>query len=354
MERSFVIPSAFEENSTEFHKVADNFVEGIKIMDFNGKDYLVGSLALREGNSPHKLINSSAAEIDYQLLALTGLVISTMGTFSKLVVTAGFPFTTYQSYKKDAEKFFQGNFNVNFDTRTIGGNNVEKASFQIESVDIMTEIEGCIKAIRENEQKEKNNFFVASLGYGTFEIAQSTPKGIIHRTTHSTKGIHYAVDMVEAELEKEYYLNMLTQQQMERAFQRGVIVLDRKRISLKDLRQKALTRYYNEIVSPAIRRKFTNEDFTNTDRLYLVGGGAMHPELVDQFKQEFQGVLEVIEYPDPFLCAGQGYCLQSMAKAKNNGDIESRENTAYVGLDIGNSNTVIVVNTVDHEANTVE
>ena len=68
MERSFVIPSVFEENSTEFHKVAENFVDGIKIMDFNDKDYLVGNLALREGDSPHKLINSSVTEIDYQLM----------------------------------------------------------------------------------------------------------------------------------------------------------------------------------------------------------------------------------------------------------------------------------------------
>ena len=79
MERSFVIPSVFEENSTEFHSVAENFVDGIKIIDFNGKDYLIGNLALREGSAPHKLINSSVFDIDYQLMAITGLVVATMG-----------------------------------------------------------------------------------------------------------------------------------------------------------------------------------------------------------------------------------------------------------------------------------
>jgi plasmid segregation protein ParM len=349
MERSFVIPSAIEENSTEFHKVADNFIEGIKIMDFNGRDYLVGNLALREGNSPHKLINSAVSETDYQLLALTGLVVSTMGNFSKLVVTTGFPFTTYQSYRKDAEKFLQGRFEVNFDTRTVGGAKMETASFQVDNAEIMTEVEGCVKALREGNIKDKNNFFIASLGYGTFEIAQSTPRGIVSRTTNSAKGLHYAVNILEQELEKNYYLSLITEQQIERAFQRGLIVLDRKRIDLRELRLKALSRYYKEIVSPSIRRKFTNEDFTNTDRLYLVGGGALYPELVEMFKEEFNGVLEVIVPPDPYLTAGRGYCLQSMAKAKNNGNIDNRESTAYVGLDIGNSNTVVVVRTLDHE-----
>jgi hypothetical protein len=343
MERSFVIPSVFEENSVELHKVADNFVDGIKITNFNGKDYLVGNLALREGIAPHKLINTSVDEIDFQLMAISGLLVSTMGRYSKLVVTVGFPFTTYLSYRKDAENYLQKRFEVGFDTRTYGGAKLEKTSFSVDSIEIMTEIDGCVKAIREGDLQEKNNFFVASLGYGTFEIAQSLPKGIVNRTTHSTKGLHYAVNLVENELKKEHYLNLLTEQQLERAFMRGLIVLDRKRISLKDLRQKALTCYYNEVISPAIKRKFTDEDYTNTDKLYLVGGGAMYTELVELFKAEFGSFLDIIVYPEPYLCASKGFCLHSVSRSRLT-DMESRENTAYVGLDIGNSNTVVHVN----------
>jgi plasmid segregation protein ParM len=354
MERSFVIPSVFEENSTEFHKVAENFVDGIKIMDFNGKDYLVGNLALREGSAPHKLINSSVNEIDYQLMAVTGLVVATMGRYSRLAVTAGFPFTTFQSYRKEAEKYIFNRFDVNFDSRTFGGHKVEKATFQVDSIDIMTEVDGCVKAIRDGVQQEKNNFFIASLGYGTFEISQSMPKGIVQRTSYSTKGLHYAVNIVESELKKEYYLNLQTEQQIERAFQRGLIVLDRKRINLKELRLKALSSYYNEVISPAIKRKFMNEDYINTDRMYLVGGGAMYPELVDMFKEEFHSFLDIIVYPEPYLCASRGYCLQSISKAKLTSDFESRENTAYVGLDIGNSNTVVYISTPDNTKEQVE
>ena len=287
-------------------------------------------------------------------MAIAGLVVSTMGRYSKLVVTAGFPFSTYQSYRKDAEKLMLSRFDINFDSRTYGGFKVEKASFQVDSIEIMTEIDGCVKAIREGSQQEKNNFFIASIGYGTFEIAQSMPKGIVQRTIGSARGLNYAVNIVENELKKDYYLNLLTEQQIERTFQRGLIVLDRKRIDLKDLRLKSLTSYYHEVLSPAIKRKFSNEDYANTDRLYLVGGGAMYPELIEMFKEEFQSILEVIVYPEPYLCAGRGYCLQSMSKSRLNGDFESRENTAYVGLDIGNSNTLVYISTPDGKKDVAE
>ena len=354
MERSFVIPSVFEENSNEFHKVAENFIDGIKLMDLNGKDYLVGNLALREGNAPHKLINTSVNEIDFQLMAMAGLVVSTMGRYTKLVVTAGFPFSTYQSYRKDAEKLMLNRFDILFDSRTFGGQKVERAAFEVASIEIMTEVDGCVKAIRDGVQQEKNNFFIASLGYGTFEIAQSMLKGMVQRTTYSTKGLHYAVNLVENELKKDYYLNLLTEQQLDRSFQRGLIVLDRKKINLEELRKNALSSYYHEVISPAIKLKFKDEDFLNADMLYLVGGGAMYPELVDMFKEEFQDILDVKVYPEPYLCAARGYCLQSMSKAKLSSNLETKENTAYVGLDIGNSNTVVYISTPDDERDAAE
>jgi plasmid segregation protein ParM len=348
MEKSFVIPSVFEENSINFHKVADNFLDAIKIIDFNGRDYLVGQLALREGSAPHKLINSSVDETDYRLLTNAGLVLATMGRYNRLIVTSGFPFSTYQSYRKKAVEYMQKNYEVAFDTKTYGGDKIMKSAFTVSHADIMLELEGCVRAIRDGENREKNNFFIASIGYGTFEIAKSQPGGLVHRTTDSNKGLQYAISMVENEIRKEYYLNMITEKQFERSFQRGMIVLDRKKINLDELRRESLRSYYYEVISPAMKRKFTNEDFTNTNRIYLVGGGALYPDLVELFKEEYNGILDVILYPEPLLCAAKGYCLQSMSRAKSYSDIESTDNTAYVGLDIGNSNTVVYVYTPDN------
>jgi plasmid segregation protein ParM len=344
MEKSFVIPSVLEENTTAFSKVAENFVDGIRIVNFKDKDYIVGNLALKEGNAPHKLINSSAEDVDYQLLALTGLLIATMGTYTKLVVTAGFPYTTHQSYRKNAEKFFLGKHEICFDGRTFGRNEMEKIDVTVDQIEVLTEIDGCIKAIQNSNEKE--SFFVVSLGFGTFEIALSTPLGITHRTTYSTKGISYAVGIVESELQKEYYLNLLTDQQIERAFQRGSIVLNRKRVDLTELRAKALRSYYAEVISPALRKKFTDEDFDSAKKLYLVGGGALYSELVEMFKKEFESLLEIKVFSEPNLCAARGFCLNSMQKGKVNGDadLEKRDRIAYVGIDLGNSNTAIVVN----------
>jgi plasmid segregation protein ParM len=347
MEKSFIIPSVLEENTTTFSKVADNLVDGIKIVNFKNKDFIIGNLALKEGIAPHKLINSSAEDIDYQLLALTSLLISSMKTYTKLVVTAGFPFTTVQSYKKNAEKFFRGKHEIHYDANTIGKNEIEKTEVSVDQVEILSEIEGCIKAIRYNN--EKDSFFVVSLGFGTFEIALSTPTGITHRTTYSTKGISYAVNLLEKELQKEHYLNLLTEQQIERAFQRGSIVLNRKRVDLSDLRNEALKSYYSEVISPALRKKFTDEDFETARKIYLVGGGALYTELVDMFKEEFDNILELKVFPEPNLCAAKGFCLNSIEKAKAVAENEAnkQERIAYVGIDLGNSNTAIVVNTLE-------
>lgn len=41
--------------------------------------------------------------------------------------------------------------------------------------------------------------------------------------------------------------------------------------------------------------------------MYLVGGGALYPELVDCFKEEFGDIVSVNVYPEPEKCASQGY-----------------------------------------------
>ena len=106
MKRSYVFPSVYEETTVDFAKVAANFIEGMKINNFNQRNYLIGNMALTEGNAPHKFLNSSAQDLDYQLMALTALIIAAQGTDNKMVITTGFPFITHAIYKKGAGSFF--------------------------------------------------------------------------------------------------------------------------------------------------------------------------------------------------------------------------------------------------------
>ena len=343
MKRSYVFPSVYEETTVDYGKVAENFVEGMKIVNYNQRDFIIGNLALNEGNSPHKFLNSSAEDLDYKLMALTSLIIATQGTDNKLVVTTGFPFVTYNLYKNGAKEFYTGKKQISFDTKTFGGTGVENVSVTVDVCDVLPELNGCIKAIREGQLGEKQSFFIASLGIGTFELALSTPSGISQRTAHSDKGIKYAVNILVNEIQKHYYLNLLTEQQIERAFQRGFFVIDRKKVDVTEIRKQALTIYYNEVISPAFRKKLTNEDFIKTDKMYIVGGGAMYPEMVALFQKEFKDILDIVVYPDPYLCASEGYCLNSIAIARSTNHLELKENITYVGIDLGNSNTVVTI-----------
>ena len=343
MKRSYVFPSVYEETQVDFAKVAANFIDGMKIVNFNKHDYLIGNMALSEGMSPHKFLNSSAQDLDYQLLALAGLIIASQGTDNKMVVTTGFPYITHTIFKRGAKDFYAGKHQVSFDTKTFGGVGVENVSLNVIATDVMNEIDGCIKAIRNGQTAEKQNFFICSLGFGTCEIALSTLAGAIQRTTHSEKGIVYAVNILENEIEKQYYLNLLTAQQIERAFQRGFFIINRKKLDVLEMRKKALTSYYNEVISPAMKKKFLDEDFSKTNKIYLVGGGAMYTELVDLFKEEFADILDVIVYPEPYLCASEGYCLNSVGMFPSTNSLELKENITYVGIDLGNSNTVVTI-----------
>lgn len=344
MQKTFIFPSVFEENYREYEKVADDFLEAMKIKNFKGKDYIIGEMALKEGTSPHKFLNSSSEDMDYQLLGLIGLLIATQGTYSKFILTTGFPFTTYQPYREGAINYFKGIHDITFDSRTLGGENLEKVKFEVTDVDVLTEVDGAIKAIRDGEIKEKDHFFIASLGYGTFEIALSSPGGLVYRTTYSSKGLIYAVNNLEYELQKKYYLNLLTEQQIERAFQKGGIIIGRKKVDLSELRNKVLKSYYSEVISPSIRKKFNDEDFERAGKIYLVGGGAMYQEIVESFNEEFKDILDIVVVPNPNLTASSGYCLRSLELAKQKANVlEDRAHYACVGLDLGNNNTVVTV-----------
>ena len=75
--------------------------------------------------------------------------------------------------------------------------------------------------------QEKENFFIVSLGYGTCEAVVSTRAGLITRSAVSTHGIRHAVNLLANELSKNFYLNLKTEHQIDVAFQKGNITVNR-------------------------------------------------------------------------------------------------------------------------------
>ena len=142
-------------------------------------------------------------------------------------------------------------------------------------VEIIPEIMGCTTAIREGNLQEKENFFIVSLGYGTCEAVVSTRAGLINRSAVSTHGIRHAVNLLANELSKNFYLNLKTEHQIDVAFQKGNITVNRVKHNILDIREKVLKMYYNEIVAPNLRKAFIDDDFNKCTKMYLVGGGAL-------------------------------------------------------------------------------
>ncbi|MEM1095171.1 MAG: hypothetical protein AAGJ10_11265 [Bacteroidota bacterium] len=175
---------------------------------------------------------------------------------------------------------------------------------------------------------------MASVGYGTFEACLSSESGIVQRTMLSVSGIRHAVDLAMRELMETHYLGLRTEHQFDAAFRKGAIVLNRRKIDLKDLRKRALRRYYEDVISPALRNTWQDEDFDRSGTLLLAGGGALYTDLYECFLEEFDGVLDVHVVDDALTLASAGYCARSASLAGASGSVP-------VGLDIGNAQTVV-------------
>jgi plasmid segregation protein ParM len=174
---------------------------------------------------------------------------------------------------------------------------------------------------------------VVSLGYGTCETGLSINGGLVGRTCMSVAGLRHAVNNLHGELSRSNNLGMKNEHMINQNFQGGSIVVDRKRKDLTDLRRNQLVNYYNEVISPTLKKTFTDNDFAKAGKLYLVGGGALYTDLADCFREEFDGVLDIIIPDEPNHIASLGYCLKSYQRC---GNIDEA-----VGLDIGNAYTVV-------------
>lgn len=335
MFKTYTFPSVIEGNNTDLKNVSPDLINGLKIY-FENEGYVIGNLALTEGVSPHRNINSAPDELDYNLLLKSGLLLANQKLGNPLTITTGFPFSTFQLYKEQATNQINTNHIIDYDSATYGGGSRKNIQVEIDGVQVIPEVIGCAIALRKGIQRVDGNFFVMSLGYGTLEGLLSTEGGIVQRTSLSTYGLRYAVNLLEKELAKTYYLELKTEHQIDVAFQKGVIFLNRKRIDIKSMRDKVIRQYYEDVVSPAMRKAFNDNDFTMSHKMFLAGGGALYTQLVECFKEEFQDILELEVAHEPQSLASRGYCINS---AQLNGGIKGNA----VGLDIGNATTIVSI-----------
>lgn len=327
-------PSIIEGNNTELRQVAPDLINGLKLHE-KRRGYVIGNLALTEGVAPHKNINSSPGELEYQLLLKSALLLAAneLGK-NKLTVTTGFPTSTYQLFREQAVEIIEKEHVIEFDPATYSNAVRRNMPVTVNKVQVMPEIQGCILGLRHGAPQAKGNFFVVSLGFGTCEAVMSTESGTVQRTSISTNGLRYAVNLMMNELGKKYYLELQNEHQLDQAFQKGFLFSNRKRVDLRETRERVLQQYYQDVISPALRKAFQDADFQRADRLYLVGGGAYYEDLIAQFNQEFQDVVEVIVPSEPAGMATTGYCINSIQL--NNGDA-----SAAIGIDLGNATTIV-------------
>jgi len=336
------LPSVIETNSTDLKFVASDFIRGIKIIE-EGQSYIVGQLALNEGISPHKNINGEPEEKDYQLLVKAALLIAVQKKGNPLNITIGFPFSTFQLYKDKARDLFKKVHQIEFDTAPYSGGGRKSLTAEVDQLAVMPEAISCALALRKHENKN-GNFFIISLGFGTCESIFSTEAGLVQRSSLSTFGIRYAVKLLEAELMKNYYLDLKNEHQLDAAFSNGFIFLNRKRVDITELRKNALKQYYNDVISPGLRRAFDDNDFARANGMYLAGGGALFDTLVEEFKNEFEGIINVEVAENAPHLAAIGYCYNSLLLS--NGD-----RSRAVGIDVGNSSTIICSFNSDNNLN---
>nr|MBI1232243.1 hypothetical protein [Cytophagales bacterium] len=326
-------PSVLESSNLELRNVARDLVSGLKIYHDN-VGYLVGELALSEGTSPHRNINSSPEEVDYRIFLKSALLLASQKLGSPITVTTGFPFSTFQVFKEGAYRLLENEHIIEYDTQTYGGGGRKKMAVEVDRVAIVPEVVGASMAVRQLVPDAPKNFFMISLGYGTMEAILSTEGGLVQRSSVSTFGLRYAINLITRELQKDNYLDLKTEHQIDQNFSEGTIILNRKRIDLKDLRKQVIAQYYQDVISPSLRKAFTDRDFAKSADLYLAGGGANYSDLVNMFREEFDGFLNIHVPESPENLASIGYCYNSLA-------INGGAKDKAVGLDLGNSSTII-------------
>ncbi|WP_326992402.1 ParM/StbA family protein [Chitinophaga sp. 212800010-3] len=329
-------PSVFETAFGNTENSSKDLLSGLKIK----KDdtwYLVGNLAKRGGINPNRITNAAPSEEDYEILFKAALLNTIDKVQQPISLTVGFPFSTYNIYKNNAEQFLsKRHFLIDYDTQTYNTKgSFKKAMFDIEKYEVIPEIVGGIIGLKKTiNEPQLDNFIAVSFGFGTIEGGMATGDGLIHRTCFSSHGIRYAINNLTRELNQKHYLEMKNEHQVDDAFMKGSIFTNRKRIDLREMRKSVLTQYYKEVVSPLMRSYFTDLDFETCEKIYLMGGGAYYRELTDAFVEEFRDFVPVEVAPEPEKLMSVGYLYNSLR-------ISDNKPQRCVGLDLGNASSII-------------
>lgn len=326
--------SLIENNNANLSNTSKDLLNGLKIFH-DSQWYICGNLALNEGQLPHKFINSSPIDLDYQLLVKAALLLISNSVEQPLTITTGFPYSTYRIYKDMAVDFLKRTHIIEFDASTFSSSSSKKSVIlDVQNVEVIPEIVGCTIALRKGEEQAEGNFFVLGCGFGTFESVLSMDSGIVEQTMVSTHGLKYAVNMLINELKKSHYLGFRDAHLMDEAFQKGYIILNRKNVDLREIRRNVLKSYYNEVISPNLRNVITDTNLMKANKIYLCGGGMLYQDLVDCFKNEFGEIAQLEFVTDPSSLASKGYALNSLR-------VSGGKKQSSVGLDIGNAATVV-------------
>ncbi|HCN84963.1 MAG TPA: hypothetical protein DIT07_15300 [Sphingobacteriaceae bacterium] len=326
--------SLIENNNSILANTSRDLLNGLKI-NHDNQWYVCGNLALNEAQFPHKLINSSPTDVDYQLLLKAAMLLVHESVEQPLTITTGFPYATYRVYKDQAIEYLKKTHIIEYDSSTFSSTGGKKTvMLDVQNVDVIPEIAACTIALRKGETQASGNFFVLSCGFGTFESVLSMDSGIVEHTMISTLGMRYAVNVMMNDLVKNYYLEFRNAHLLDEAFQKGHIILNKKNIDLKEMRKNALKTYYNEVISPNLRNVITDANLMKTNKIYLCGGAMYYQDLVDCFKAEFGDIASLEFVSDPANVASKGYALNSLR-------ISGGLTKSSIGIDIGNATTVV-------------
>lgn len=331
-----VFPSVFETAFGNSENAAKDLLNGMKIKRGEAW-YLVGNMARKGAVNPGRVVNAAPTEEDFEILFKAAILNIADKVQLPYAITIGFPLSTYSVYKAAAEQFLgKRHFLIDFDTRTYNvGGGIKKGTFDVDVFDVIPEIAGGILGIKRLiPGAAQENFIALSFGFGTMEGAMTTPEGLVHRTTFSSHGIRYVISNLSRELNQKHFLEMKNEHQIDEAFVKGSIFTNRKRIDLSDLKKTLLNQYYREVVSPLLRKYFTDGDLENCDKIYLLGGGALYKELTDAIQEEFSGFIPVEVVPHPEQVVSTGYLVNSVRISDSN---ELRS----LGIDLGNATTAI-------------
>src|SRR5690606_32320056 len=142
------IPSVIERHDKPLTQLTASLEKRIQLFEA-GAGFLVGDLALTQGQVPYRNINSSPSDTDYQLLAKAGLLLASGAKSGELVVTTGFPSAVYELFKQQAEQFFAvRDVIIEYNSDTLNGGGRSRVQLTISHLEVMSEILGCINAIR--------------------------------------------------------------------------------------------------------------------------------------------------------------------------------------------------------------